>query len=82
MAPTLTTKWFIYVKTLEFYEGLQQCNLLTVHCLSDWGALKPKMMTDFIKQAAYHLIFIGVLETPFKYHLMAFNKHSFGLQYD
>jgi hypothetical protein len=26
--------------------------------------------------------FIGVLKTPFKYYLMASNKHSFNLQYD
>jgi hypothetical protein len=39
-------------------------------------------MADFIGQAAHHLTFIGVLETPFKHHLMASNKHSFNLQYD
>jgi hypothetical protein len=33
MIPTLATKWFIHVKILEFYEGLQQWNLPVVHCL-------------------------------------------------
>jgi hypothetical protein len=45
----------------------------------EW-ALKPKAVTYFIGKAAHHLIFIGILETPFKHHLMAFNKHSFSLK--
>jgi hypothetical protein len=35
MAPTLVTKWFIHAKILEFYKGLQQCNLLAIYRLSD-----------------------------------------------
>jgi hypothetical protein len=71
MASISAIKWFIRAKNLEFYEGLQQYNLSAVYCLNNWVALKPKTMTYFIGQAAHYLTFIGVLETPFKHHLIA-----------
>ena len=46
MAPTSATKWIIHAKILKSHEGLQQCNLPTVHRLSDWVGLKPKIITD------------------------------------
>ena len=83
MIPILATKRFIHSKILEFYEGLQQWNLPAIHCLIVLeSALKPKIVTDFIGQAAHYLTFIGVLETSFKHHLMDSNKHSFNFQYD
>jgi hypothetical protein len=39
------------------------------------------MVTYFIGQAAYHLTFIGILETPFEHYLIASNKYNFSLQY-
>jgi hypothetical protein len=82
MAPTSPTKWFIHAKNLEAYKELQQCNLPAVHCLSGWVSLEAKDDDWLHWTAVHHLIFIGVLETPFKHHLMASNKHSFGFQYD
>jgi hypothetical protein len=37
--------------------------------------LKSKTVTYFIGEAAHHLTFINIFETPFKHHLMASNKH-------
>ena len=79
MAPIPTTKWFTHAKILECDEALQQYNWLSVRHLSDWVGPEPKAVAYIIREASHHMAYIGIIKTPFKHHLMAFNEHSFSL---
>jgi hypothetical protein len=68
MAPTSETKLFIHVNFLEFYEGLQQCNLPTVHRLSDRVGLKAKDSNRLHQTSGLpfdlHWCFRNILQVP------------------